>query len=85
MPISWLVMTFFVYKGLTRNPEIRSTLVWVLPNIWKLGQVRDNKIWVKDIALRLANSILGHNSGTRILPDMGLKLFPGKTKDNLFK
>ena len=34
------VMTISFYKGLPRNPEIRNTLVWVLPNIWdcdKLG------------------------------------------------
>ena len=37
------VMTIFVYKGLTRNPEIGNTLVWVLPNIWRLRQVRDTK------------------------------------------
>ena len=35
------VITIFVYKGLTRNPEIGNTLVWVLPNIWRLGRVRD--------------------------------------------
>ena len=43
-------MTFFVYKGLTRNPKIRNTLVWVLSNIWrmrewgKLGPVSMRKI-----------------------------------------
>ena len=35
------VMTIFFYKGLTRNPEIRNTLVRVLPNILRLGWVRD--------------------------------------------
>ena len=34
------VMTIIFYKGLTRNPEIRNTPVWVLPNIWRLEQVR---------------------------------------------
>ena len=38
------VMTIYFYKGLTRNPEIGNTLVWVLPNIWKLGQVSDTKL-----------------------------------------
>ena len=33
----------FFYKGLTRNRKIRITPVWVLPNIWRLGQVRDSK------------------------------------------
>ena len=37
------VMTIFFYKGFTRNPEIGNTLVWVLPNIWRQGQVRDTK------------------------------------------
>ena len=36
-------MTIFFYKGLTKNPEIGNTPVWVLPNIWRLGQVRDTK------------------------------------------
>ena len=37
------VITISFYKGLTRNPEIRNTLVWVLPNIWRLGQGRNTK------------------------------------------
>ena len=37
------IMTIFFYKGLTRNPEIGNTPVWVLPNIWRLGQVMDTK------------------------------------------
>ena len=37
------VMTIFFYKGLTRNPEIRNTPVWVLPNICRLEEVRDTK------------------------------------------
>ena len=37
------VMTISFYKGLTRNPEIGNTIVWVLPNIWRLGQVRNTK------------------------------------------
>ena len=40
------VMTIFVYKGLTRNPEIGNTPAWFLPNIWRLGQVRDSKFGV---------------------------------------
>ena len=36
-------MTIFFYKGLTRNPEIGNTPVWVLPNIWRLGRVMDTK------------------------------------------
>ena len=36
-------MTISLYKGLTRNPEIGNTPVWVLPNIWRIGQVRQTK------------------------------------------
>ena len=35
------VMTICFYKGLTRNPEMGNNTVWVLPNIWRLGQVRN--------------------------------------------
>ena len=35
------IMTIFFHKGLTRNPEMRNTPTWVLPNIWKLGRVMD--------------------------------------------
>ena len=41
------VMTISFYKGLTRNPEIGNTPVWFLPNIWRLGQVRDTKFGSK--------------------------------------
>ena len=37
------VLTISYYKGLTRNPEIGNTLVWILPNIWRMGKVRDTK------------------------------------------
>ena len=37
------IMTILFYKGLTRNPEFWNTPVWVLPNIWRLGQVMDTK------------------------------------------
>ena len=37
------VMTIYFYKGLTRNPEIGNTPVRVLPDIWRLGRVRDTK------------------------------------------
>ena len=32
-------MIILFYKGLTRNPEIGNTSVWVLPNICRLGRV----------------------------------------------
>ena len=37
------VMTISFYKGLTRNLEIGNTPVWVLPNIHRLGWVRNTK------------------------------------------
>ena len=37
------IMTISFYKGLTRNPEIRNTPIWALPNIWRLGWVMDAK------------------------------------------
>ena len=37
------VMTIFFYEKLTRHPKIVSTPVWVLPNIWRLGRVRETK------------------------------------------
>ena len=37
----FIVTKMFVYKGLTRNREIRNTQIWVLPNIWRLEQVWD--------------------------------------------
>ena len=36
------VMTIFS-EGLTRNPEIENTPVWVLPNIWSRRQGKDTK------------------------------------------
>ena len=37
------VIKISIYKELTRNPEIGNTPVWVLPNIWRLGQVRNTE------------------------------------------
>ena len=36
------VVIGFLYIGLNRNPEIGNTPVGVSPNIWKLGQFRDD-------------------------------------------
>ena len=49
------VMTIFVYKELTRNPEIGNTPVWVLINIWRLWPVRDTKFLTN-----VSNEILLH-------------------------
>ena len=40
-------------KGLTRNPEVRNTPVWVFLYIWRPGQVRDTKF-----GTRASNKIL---------------------------
>ena len=37
-------MTILFYNGLTRNPEIINTPIWVLPNIWRLGRVIDTNL-----------------------------------------
>ena len=37
------VMEIFVCSGLTRNQEFRNTPVKVLPNICRMGQIRDTK------------------------------------------
>ena len=37
------VMTISFYKGLTRNPQIGNSPVWVLSNTWRLGRVRNKK------------------------------------------
>ena len=58
------IMTIFFYKGLTRNPEIRNTPVWVLPNIWRLGQVLDPKfgtIYVSNRTLLNAVKFQGYS------------------------
>ena len=49
------VLAIFVYKGLTRNPEIGNTPVRVLPNIWQLGQLRDTKFGVNVSSKMLLN------------------------------
>ena len=38
------VMTFFVYKRLTRNPEIGNTRVWILPSNLGLGGANKRKV-----------------------------------------
>ena len=35
------ITSIFFDKGLSRNPEIWNIPVWVLPNIWRLGQFMD--------------------------------------------
>ena len=49
-------MTIFFYKRLTRNPEIENTTVSVLPNIWRLVQVRDTKFGTNISSKMLLNA-----------------------------
>ena len=61
------VMAIFLYKGLARNPETWNTLVWVLPNIWRLGQVRDTKFGTNvsnEMLLNNVNLVLFLNFST---------------------
>ena len=50
-------MTIFVYKELTRNPEIWNITVWVLANIWRLGRVRDTKFGTNVSNKMLLNAV----------------------------
>ena len=56
-----VVMTILFDKGLTRNPEIGNTPVWVLPNIWKLGKIRDSKLNVSNEMLLNAAKCQGYS------------------------
>ena len=58
------VMTIFFYKGLTRNPEIGYIPVWILPNNWRLCQVRDAKFGtnVSNKMLLIAAKCQGYSS-----------------------
>ena len=51
------VVAIFVYKGLTRNPEIRNTPIWVLTNIWRLWQVGDTKFGTNVSKKMLLNAV----------------------------
>ena len=55
------VTTILIYKGLTRNPEIGNTPVWVLLNIWRLGQVRDTKSGTNVSNEKLLNAAKCHD------------------------
>ena len=55
------IMTVFVNKGLNGNPEIGSTPIWVLPNIWRLAKVRDPKFGTIVSNKRLLNAANYHS------------------------
>ena len=56
------VMTIFLYKELTRNPEIENTPVWFLPNIWRLGQVWNTKFCTNVSNKLLVNGAKSHGN-----------------------
>ena len=73
------VMTVFFYKGLTRTPEIGNTPVWVRPNIWRLGWVRDTKFYtnVSNKMLLNAAKCQGYSFWvTKEKPTREVKLLP---------
>ena len=50
--ISSLVLELWQFSLVRDWPEIRNTPVWVLPNIWRLGWVRDTK-FSKDVSNKI--------------------------------
>ena len=56
--ISLLVLELgqYIYKGLTRNLEVRNTPVWFLPINWRLGKVRDTKFGTNVFNKMLSNA-----------------------------
>ena len=51
------VMAISFYKGLIRNTEIGYAPFWVLPNIWRLGQVKNIKIGMNIFNKMLLNVV----------------------------
>ena len=43
MIIGFALITIFVFKGLTRNPKIGNSPVWILPYNWGQRRARDSK------------------------------------------
>ena len=54
------VMTFFVYKGLTRNPEIGNTRIWILPYNLGLGVAHKRKVIVNYSNKKLMKAVKVH-------------------------
>ena len=61
------------YKGLARNPEIRNTTIGVLPNIWRLGQVRNTKF-----GTNVSNKMLLNAAKYRVTAFIISELLKGK-------
>ena len=53
---SGVMIIFLFCKWLTRNPDIGKKLVSLLPNIWRLGDVRDTKFVTKFSNKKLVNA-----------------------------
>ena len=72
------VMTSFIYKRLTRNPESGRNPVWVLSIIWSLGWVRDTRFSTNKMLFSAAKCqgymfyhfwvIKGKPTGGKLLP-----------------
>ena len=56
------IMTIFIYKELTSNPEIGNTPVLVLPNIWRRGLVMDTNFGTNVSNRMLSNDAKCHGS-----------------------
>ena len=54
------VMTNSVYKELNRSPGIGNTPIWISPNIWRLGRVRDTKFGTNISNKKLLNTAKCH-------------------------
>ena len=71
------IMTIFFYKKLTKNPEIGNSPIWVLHNIWRLGQVRDTKFGNNVSNKKLSNAEKSQGYSCELLrkkPTVGVKL-----------
>ena len=54
-------MTIFFYKKLARNPEIENSPIWVLPNIRRLGRIRDPKLGYNQVTTFTVFELLTEN------------------------
>ena len=50
------IMAVLVYKALIKKSEIIKTLVWVLPNICRLGLISDTKLSANILNKKLPNA-----------------------------
>ena len=84
--ISLLVLQLWQFpfiRGLARNLQIRSYLIWVLSNIWKLGPVRDIKFGVNVSNKKLLNAVNARHTAFTISELLKLGFHYGLTWDNM--